>query len=69
MAIDTAAKRLSAMNTMCPWRGCAVVPSGTVNDSERATVLLLYSGFDYAGDDGGAPVMKQWRDLSISIRM
>lgn len=51
MAADTAAKRLSAMNQMCPWRGPAVVPSsGIVDDSERAAVLYLYSGFDYAGD-------------------
>ena len=64
MAADTAAKRLSAMNQMNPWRGPAVIPSGTVDDSERAAVLFLYSGFDYAGDD--APPAGTLRTLTLT---
>lgn len=51
--MDTAAKRASAFNLAGPWRGPMVVPSGTIDDSERAAAMFLYSGFDYAGDDGG----------------
>lgn len=44
MAADTAIKRLSAMNIGMPWRGTAVVPSGTVDAGERAAGIQLYSG-------------------------
>lgn len=44
MAADTAIKRLSAMNLTLPWRGPAVIPSGTVDAGERAAALHLYSG-------------------------
>ena len=44
MSADTAAKRLSAMNLGMPWRGNAVIPSGTVTSGERAAVLKMYSG-------------------------
>jgi hypothetical protein len=44
MAIDTAAKRFSAMNLLCPWRGVAVVPTGTIGAAARQTVRWLYSG-------------------------
>ena len=52
MAVDTATKRYSALNVGCPWRGPAAIPSGTIGDSPRAIVAWLYSGFDYAADDG-----------------
>lgn len=42
MAIDSAAKRYSAMNPMSPWRHLAVVPSGTIAIEDRAAVLFLY---------------------------
>ncbi len=54
MAADTAAKRLSAMQLGLPWRGPAVVPSGTVTSAERAAGLGLYSGIP----GGGAPTNK-----------
>jgi hypothetical protein len=52
MAIDTAARRYSAMNPMCPWRHVGVVPDDDDVDSEaqRGATLTLYSGlFDDAG--------------------
>ena len=51
MAADTAAKRYAAMLPLCPWRPLAVVPSGTVDDAERATGLYLYAGIP-----GGSPI-------------
>lgn len=44
MAIDTAQKRYSAMNIMCPWRHVAVLPSGTVGAAARQTIRWLYAG-------------------------
>jgi uncharacterized protein (DUF427 family) len=44
MAIDTDAKRFSAMNVMCPWRGIAALPSGTVDGAARQALRWLYSG-------------------------
>lgn len=44
MAIDTAQKRFSAMNLMCPWRGIVVLPSGTIGAAARQTVRWFYSG-------------------------
>lgn len=49
MAIDTAAKRYSAMNVMCPWRHVAVLPTGTVDAAARQTVRWLYAGILAAG--------------------
>ena len=45
MAADTANKRFSAMTIGLPWRGVNRVPTGVVDDDERAAVLGLYSGF------------------------
>jgi hypothetical protein len=53
MAADSAAKRLAAMNLAAPWRGVAVVPSGTVDASERAAALYLYSGIAGAEPPAG----------------
>lgn len=44
MAVDTAQKRFSAMNTFSPWRGTAVVPSGTISGAVRQAIAFLYSG-------------------------
>jgi len=52
---DTANKRASAMLVGLPFRPNIFVPDGTIDDSDRAVVAYLYSGFDYAGDDGGGP--------------
>lgn len=44
MAIDTAAKRYSALNVLSPWRGLNYFPTGVVGQAERQAVLRLYSG-------------------------
>jgi hypothetical protein len=51
VALDTAAKRFSAMHVMCPWRALSVVPSGTIDQAERQAASWLYSGIL-----AGAPV-------------
>lgn len=46
MTIDTAEKRLSAVNITCPWRGLGAFPDGVVLDNrDRFGVAYLYSGF------------------------
>lgn len=52
MAIDTAARRSSAALIGLPFRSIQPTLDGTVTDSDRAAVAYLYSGFDYAADDG-----------------
>ena len=52
MAIDSAAKRYSAMNPMSPWRHLATVPSGTIAIEDRAAVLFLYGGLATEGGGG-----------------
>lgn len=44
MAIDTAAKRYSALNVLSPWRGLNYFPTGAVPQAERQAVIYLYSG-------------------------
>ena len=41
---DTAAKRYSAMNMMCPWRGLRVVPDVAIPQGERQAAMFMYSG-------------------------
>jgi hypothetical protein len=41
MALDTAAKRLSALNIGSPWRGVLPVPDGTIDQADRQTVMFL----------------------------
>lgn len=60
MAADSAAKRLAAMNLAAPWRGVAVVPSGTADASERAAALYLYGGIA-----GGEPPVGGTGDSTI----
>jgi hypothetical protein len=44
MALDSAQKRYSAMNTMSPWRGTPALPSGTIGGAIRQAIAFLYSG-------------------------
>jgi len=44
MAIDSPAKRYSAMNVMCPWRTVGVLPTGTVTAAQRLGLRWLYTG-------------------------
>jgi len=53
MAIDTAAKRFSARNYALPWRGPAVIPDGTVAQSDRQALAYLYSGIAASGANIG----------------
>lgn len=53
LAIDTKAKRLSAMNIMCPWRGISAWGDGSIDQADRQAVAFLYSGILVA--DNGPP--------------
>lgn len=44
MAVDTAAKRCSAIHVTAPWRMLIVPPDGTVDVGARQAVAFLYSG-------------------------
>lgn len=44
MAVDTAAKRYSALNVLSPWRGLNYFPTGAIPQAERQAVIYLYSG-------------------------
>lgn len=57
---DTAQKRASAMLVGLPFRAPLLVPDATIDDSDRAQVAYLYSGFDYAGDDVAAASAYDW---------
>ena len=48
MSADTAAKRYSAMNINCPWRGLNVVPAA-ITQGQRQAVMYMYSGILAAG--------------------
>lgn len=54
--MDTPQKRFSAMHLAMPWRGPAIVPTGTVNAAERVTFLNYYSGIALAAPGGGSPI-------------
>ncbi len=69
MAADSAQKRLSAMNIGCPWRGCNTVPSGTVDDEERASVIYLYSGIPGGGGGGSSAVANRTMLTSVGKMM
>jgi hypothetical protein len=53
MPADTAAKRYSAMNLSCPWRGLNVVPNVAIPQGERQAVMYYYSGILWSGGGGG----------------
>ena len=59
MAIDTAQKRFSIMHLSMPWRGPAVVPTGTVDAAERVAFLNYYSGIALAPPGGVVQVARQ----------
>lgn len=44
MSADTAAKRYSAIHVTEPWRGVAVLPTGSVDAPKRLALAHLYSG-------------------------
>lgn len=44
MAVDTAAKRSSAINVGSPWRARLPFPDGTISGADRQVVVFLYSG-------------------------
>ena len=44
MAIDTAAKRSSAINVGSPWRSRLPFPDGTIDQGDRQAVAFVYSG-------------------------
>lgn len=56
MAIDTPQKRFSIMHLAMPWRGPAVVPTGTVDAAERAAFLNYYSGIALSAPAGGGSI-------------
>lgn len=51
MAVDTAAKRLSALHLGSPWRLTLPLPDGTIGQADRQTLTYLYGGIS-----AGAPV-------------
>ena len=57
MAADTAAKRYSAINIACPWRGLNVIPNIAIPQGERQAVMFMYSGILAAG---GVAVSTKW---------
>lgn len=52
MALDTAAKRFSAIHVMSPWRGLNVLPTGTITQAQRQGLARLYLGIL-----AGAPII------------
>lgn len=44
MALDTAAKRSSAINVGLPWRARLPFPDGAVAQDDRQAVAFMYSG-------------------------
>lgn len=68
MAIDTAAKRFSLMHLAMPWRGPAVVPTGTVDQAERQTFLNYYSGILWEGAVDNRPSAIVRTDVMPSMR-
>lgn len=44
MAIDTAAKRSSAINIASPWRSQIPFPDGAIGQGDRQAVAFFYSG-------------------------
>lgn len=60
MAIDTAAKRSSAALVGLPFRFQQPALAGALDDSDRAAIAYLYSGFDYASDDAAPSSAYDW---------
>lgn len=64
MAVDTREKRFSMLNF---WDGTHILvtqePDGNVDETDRATLLDLYSGIALAGAVG-QPIMRRWGGLN-----
>lgn len=57
MAIDTAAKRGSAINPGSPWRSHLPFPDGTIGQGDRQAVAFWYTGIlaEGAASENGTP--------------
>ena len=42
--MDTANKRMSAINVASPWRGLLPIPDGAIAQGDRQHVALMYAG-------------------------
>lgn len=42
--LDTAAKRMSAIDIGLPWRTALPIPDGSISQADRQTVALHYGG-------------------------
>lgn len=61
MAIDTQAKRMSAVHPACPWRGPMVyAPGSGFGVGDRQAAAFLYSGIE-----SGAAVVAALLDVSV----
>lgn len=49
MALDTAARRYSAVNVGAPWRGPALFPDGAIETTDKQTLVGLYLGITVGG--------------------
>lgn len=65
MAVDTAAKRVSVVHILKPWRGVAAFPDGTLAQGDRQALALLYSGILA----GGAPVVTRRTHRRLLMRV
>ena len=63
MPANTAAKRYSAINITCPWRGLNVVPNVAIPQGERQAVMFMYSGILATG----AVVVTSFRKRMLPI--
>jgi hypothetical protein len=66
MAVDSAQKRASALNIMCPWRSILPLPD-TIDQADRQQVTFMYSGIlageqaSFAGAVSGSWNWDLWR--------
>jgi hypothetical protein len=56
MALDTAHRRLSAVNAFCPWRGQLPIPDGSVDVEDRYALGLAYGGIVSATPEFHGPL-------------
>jgi hypothetical protein len=64
VAVDTAAKRLSAANGVLPWDFGPPFPDGTIDQADRQTIAFVYGGVLA----GGAPDVIDEPDFLSAIR-
>lgn len=71
--MDTANKRLSAINISSPWRGLGIFPSGTVDQPARYALAHHYSGLlpggnlDLAIGDGAVTIAGQAATTDVGM--